>query len=332
MWSVTTRGVAVLALATVALAGCGIQKQNAATSGPPAKTEAVVHTGPGGGSDIFARQVVKMMQESKLITGNWPVRNQTEGSSIGAMSYVNGKRGRDDTVAAITPTWLVTPLTLKSSSVTLDNLQPIAQLVVEPQVMAVRADSPYRTAQDFAAAAKEQPGRLVQVGGSVTATDSLTGKALQAQSGGGTWKFLSFSDGGQRIATLLRGDAQMMIGSSGDFAEQVKAGELRVIAVVGAERVETFPEVTSLKEQGFTVDNLPQEFRGFVGPPEMPQSAVTYYQDLFAKLVKTPQWAAYAKENGIITQFRGAAEFKQMLGTQKASLTQLVEQLDLGAK
>lgn len=331
MWSVTTRGVAVLAVATVALTGCGVQKKNAATSGPPAKTEAVVHTGPGGGSDIFARQVVKMMQESKLITGNWPVRNQTEGSGIGAMSYITGKKGRDDTVAAVTPTWLVTPLTLKGSTVSIDNLQPIAQLLVEPQVMAVRADSPYRTATDFMTAAKQQPDRLVQVGGSVTATDSLTGKALQAQ-GGTKWKFLSFSDGGQRVATLLRGDAQMMIGSSGDFAEQVKAGKLRVVAVVGSERVETFPDVTSLKEQGFTVDNLPQEFRGFVGPPEMPQSALTYYQDLFAKLVKTPAWAAYAKENGIITQYRDAGQFKQMLGTQKASLAQLVEQLNLGTK
>jgi putative tricarboxylic transport membrane protein len=331
MWSVTTRGVAVLAVASVALSGCGLQKKNAATSGPPARTEAVVHTGPGGGSDVFARQVVKMLQESRLIAGNWPVRNQTEGSGIGAMSYVTGKRGRDDTVAAITPTWLVTPLTLKASSVSIDDLQPIAQLLVEPQLMAVRADSPYRTAKDFVAGARQQPDKLVQVGGSITATDSLTGKALQAQTGT-KWKFLSFSDGGQRVATLLRGDAQMMIGSSGDFAEQVKAGKLRVIAVVGAERVGTFPDVTSLKEQGFAVDDLPQEFRGFVGPPDMPQSALTYYQDLFAKLVKTQQWADYAKENGVITQYRDAGQFKQMLGTQKASLAQLVQRLDLGTK
>jgi putative tricarboxylic transport membrane protein len=331
MWSVTTRGVAVFAVAAVTLTGCGVQKKNAASSGVPAKTEAVVHTGPGGGSDTFTRQVIKMMQDSKLIKANWPVRNQTEGSGIGAMSYMTGKKGRDDTVAAITPTWLVTPLTLKGSTVSLDNLRPIAQLLVEPQVMAVRADSPYHTAQDFVAAAKQRPDTLVQVGGSVTATDSLTGKALQAQRGT-RWKFLSFSDGGQRIATLLRGDAQMMIGSSGDFTEQVKAGKLRVIAVVGADRVDTFPDVTTLKEQGFTVDNLPAEFRGFVGPPDMPQSAVTYYQDLFGKLVKTPAWEAYAKENGIITQFRGPDQFKQMLSTQKASLTALVQQLDLGAK
>ena len=331
MRSATTRGIAVLTLASVALSGCGLQKRNATKSGAPSKTEAVVHTGPGGGSDVFARQVIKLMQQGKLIKGNWPVRNQTEGSGIGAMSYVSGKKGRDDTVAAITPTWLVTPLTLKGSAVSIDDVQPIARLLVEPQLMAVRADSPYHTAKEFAAAAKAQPDHLVQVGGSVTATDSLTGKALQAQTGS-KWKYLSFSDGGQRVASLLRGDAQVMIGSSGDFSEQVKAGKLRVIAVIGDQHVDTFPQATSLKEQGFTVDNLPQEFRGFVGPPGMPKSALTYYQDVFAKLVKSPAWAAYAKENGDITSYQGADQFKQFLGEQKASLATLVRQLNLGQK
>jgi putative tricarboxylic transport membrane protein len=331
MRGVATRGVAVLAVTAVTLSGCGLQKKNATKSGAPAKTEAVVHTGPGGGSDVFARQVIKLMQQTKLIKGNWPVRNQTEGSGIGAMSYVAGKKGRDDTVAAITPTWLVTPLTLKDSAVSIDSVQPIARLLIEPQLMAVRADSPYHSAKDFANAAKQQPDHLVQVGGSVTATDSLTGKALQAQSGG-KWKYLSFSDGGQRVAALLRGDAQMMIGSSSDFAEQVKAGKLRVVAVVGDQRVATFPDVTTLKEQGFTVDNLPQEFRGFVGPPGMPQSALGYYQDVFAKLVKTPAWASYAKQNGDLTQYQDAGQFKQFLDTQKASLAQLVQQLNLGQK
>lgn len=331
MRSVTTHGVAVLTMAAVAVSGCGLQKHNSSKSGAPSRTEAVVHTGPGGGSDLFARQVIKLMRQDKLITANWPVRNQTAGSGIGAMSYVAGKKGRDDTVAAITPTWLVTPLTLKNSSVSIDDIQPIARMLIEPQVMAVRADSPYRTVKDVTAAAKAQPDHFVQVGGSVTATDSLTGKALQAQSGT-KWKFLSFDEGGQRVAALLRGDAQMMIGSSTDFAEQVEAGKLRVIAVVGDRRVPTFPQVTSLKEQGFTVDNLPQEFRGFVGPPGMPKPALTYYQDLFAKLLKTPEWTAYAKENGDITAYQNAGQFKQFLDTQKASLTQLARQLDLGQK
>lgn len=323
-----TRHAATAMVLAVALTGCGLQRGGMSSSGIPNKTEVVVHTGPGGGSDVFARQVVKLMQQTELISDNWPVRNQAEGSGIGAMSYVIGRKGRVDTVAAVTPTWLVTPLTLSGASVSVDEVQPIAGVLLEPQLLAVRSDSPYRTAKDLVAAARARPDHLVQVGGSVTATDSLTGKALQAQTGT-KWKYLTFSDSGQRIASLLRGDAQMMIGAGNDFSEQVKAGHIRVIAVVGAERLAAFPKVSTLKEQGFAVDGLPKEFRGFVGPPDMPAAALSYYQKEFGKLVKTPEWAHYARQNGDITQFMNAADFATFLDAQKKSLKKLVDKLGL---
>jgi len=323
----TTRAVIALAATAIAVTGCGV-RQPSAESASPTRTEVVVHTGPGGGSDLFARQVVKVLQQDNLIRSNWPVRNVTEGSSIGAMSYLAGKRGRDDVIAAITPTWVVTPLTLKSSAVSIDNLTPIAALLVEPQMMAVRADSPYQSAADFVTAAAQQPDRFVQVGGSITATDSLTGKALQARTGG-KWSFLSFPDSGQRIASLLRGDAQMMIGASGDFAEHVRAGQLRVVAAIGEHRVPTFPAVTTLAEQGLDAAGLPEEFRGFVGPPEMPPAAVAYYRDLLAKLVTSPGMADYTKQNGAVPQLLTGDQFRQFLTAQKASLTTLVQQLKL---
>jgi putative tricarboxylic transport membrane protein len=287
-----------------------------------------VHTGPGGGSDVFARQVVKLMQTDKLIGSTWPVRNQTEGSSIGAMSYVRGRKGRADTIAAVTPTWLVTPLTLSGSSVSITELQPIAALLVEPQIVAVRADSPYHTMKDFIADAQRRPDGLVQVGGSITATDSLTGKALQAKTNT-TWKFLTFSDSGQRIGALLRGDAQMMIGASTDFVDQVKVGAIRVIATVADRTVSTFPDLTSITQQGVDVGPLPEEFRGFVGPPNMPQQALTYYQDTFHKLVSAPGWSDFVDENGSVTQFLDAGKFGPFLRQQNESISTLIKSIGL---
>jgi putative tricarboxylic transport membrane protein len=273
-----TRHVAVVTVAALALTGCGAQ-QDGAVPGAPSETETVVHTGPGGGSDVFARQVIKLMQQDKLISDSWPVRNQTDGASMGAMKYVADKQGSDDTIAAITPTWLVTPLTIAGGTVTIDDLQPIAALLIEPQMMAVRTDSPYHAPQDFINAAKAKPETLTQVGGSATATDSLTGKELQAQTGT-KWKFQSFSGGADRTNALVKGDAQMMIGGAGDFVDLVKAGKLRIISVMGSERVSAFPDVPTLKEQGFDVTSLPEEFRGFVGPKGMSDEALKYYQDL----------------------------------------------------
>ncbi|GHJ41570.1 tripartite tricarboxylate transporter substrate binding protein [Streptomyces sp. TS71-3] len=327
MRTVTRWATATTAMA-LALTGCGLQRGGMSSSGTPNRTEIVVHTGPGGGSDVFARQVVKLLQKTRLISDNWPVRNQAEGSGIGAMSYLIGRKGRVDSIAAVTPTWLVTPLTLSGASVSVDQVQPVAGVLLEPQLLAVRADSPYRSAKDLVADAKAHPDRLVQVGGSVTATDSLTGKALQAGTGA-KWKYLTFSDSGQRIASLLRGDAQMMIGASGDFSEQVKAGHIRIVAVVGDRRVAAFPKASTLKEQGFDVSDLPTEFRGFVGPPDMPAAALTYYQKEFGKLVKTPEWARYARQNGDITQYMDADRFAAFLDTQNEQLKTLVDRLGL---
>jgi putative tricarboxylic transport membrane protein len=318
----------LIGTATVfALAGCGLQRSGM-SNGVPSRTQVVVHTGPGGGSDVFARQVIKLMQSDKLIDENWPVRNQTEGSSIGAMSYLRGRKGRADTIAAVTPTWLVTPLTLSGSSVSITELQPIAALLVEPQIVAVRADSPYRTVADFVEGAKKEPDHLVQVGGSITATDSLTGKAIQAKTGT-QWKFLSFSDSGQRIAALLRGDAQMMIGASTDFVDQVKVGAIRVIATVADRKVATFPALTSIKAQGLDVGPLPEEFRGFVGPPEMPADALKYYQDTFQRLVSAPGWDDFVDENGSVTNFLDAAKFGPFLKEQNDSIAVLIDSIGL---
>jgi putative tricarboxylic transport membrane protein len=245
------------------------------------------------------------------------------------MSYVRSRKGKTDTIAAVTPTWLVTPLTLAGASVSITELQPIAALLVEPQIVAVRADSGYRTMKDFVADAARRPDRIVQVGGSITATDSLIGKAVQAKTGT-RWKFLSFADSGQRIAALLRNDAQMMIGASTDFADQVKVGALRVIATVADRKVSTFAGLTSMRAQGIDAGDLPEEFRGFVGPPEMPADALAYYQGVFAKLVKAPGWNQFVDENGSVTEFLDAGAFGELLKKQNDSLKTLIDALGLG--
>ena len=213
----------------------------AADSGP---VEVVTHNAVGGGSDVFTRQMIKVMYENKIIDTQWPVRNVPAGDSIGAMSYMIERKGNAGLIAQVTPTWIATPMTVENAQVGLDQLTPITLVATEPQVIATSAKSPFNTFADFVDAAKKSPDTLVQSGGSSTANDALTRLVLQ-DTVGARWKFLSFEDTGSRITALLRGDANIMLGSAEDFAEQVKAGELKVIAVVGSERLEIFPDVST---------------------------------------------------------------------------------------
>jgi putative tricarboxylic transport membrane protein len=322
----------VFSILVVLLApACGLQPNSSSANGgdfEPKEPEFLVHTGPGGGSDIFVRDVIAMMRKEKLISTNWPVRNEEAGEGAGAMSYLMGKSGETDTISAMTTTWITTPLTIEGASVTTNDLTPVAGLIIEPEVMAVPADSPYDSLSDFVDDAKKQPGTLVQTGGSTTEVGALNGAALQAEAGT-TWKFLSFEEVGQRVTALLNGDAEMMFGAASDFAGQVEAGKLKIIGTISPEPSPVYPDAPTTKDEGFD-SQLVAQVRGIMAPPGMPKEAVTYYQELFTKLLETDSWKAYAKKNGLVTNLLVGREWEDYLAEQNTLVKKTLETADLG--
>jgi len=290
--------LAIAILASLALAACGGSSSGGGESGP---VEVVTHNAVGGGSDVFTRQMIKVMYDNKIIPTQWPVRNVPAGDSIGAMSYMIERKGNAGLIAQVTPTWLATPMTVANAQVGLSMLTPISLVATEPQVIVTNASSQFNTFADFVDAAKAAPDTLVQTGGSSTANDALTRLVLQ-DTLGAKWKFLSFEDTGSRITALLRDDANIMLGSASDVAEQVKANQLKVIAVVGNERLEIFPDVSTTVEQGIDSANVPVQFRAVMGAPDMPADAVQGYQDNLSKMVETEDWKTLAKDSGLVTQ------------------------------
>ena len=308
---------------------CGLQTDDSGSGGgDPEEVEFLVHTGPGGGSDIFVRDVIAMMRDEKLISSNWPVRNEDAGEGAGAMAYLLEQRGQSDNISAMTTTWLTTPQTIEGAEVTIDDLTPVAGLITEPEVMAVSPDSPYKSLSDFVDAAKESPGELVQTGGSTTEVGALNGAAIQAETGT-DWQFLSYEEVGQRVTALLNGDADMMFGSAQDFAAQVEAGKLEIIATISPTPSPVFPDAPTVQDEGLDVELVPQ-VRGVVAPPEIPEDDLAYYQDLFTQLVETDSWKDYAEKNGLVTELRVGEEWESYLAEQDELVRTSLESADLG--
>lgn len=288
----------------------------------------MVDTGPGGGSDLFAREVVKLLQQNKSISSNWPVLSEPEGGGLGAMAYMKGKASKTNFVAAFTSKWVISALSTTNPPAQLSDLTPIAELANETQIIAVPTSSPYQKFQDFVNAAKAKPGQLVQTGGAPSSVDNLL--ALKIEKDTGTkWKYLSYADGGPRITALLRGDAQMMIGAQSDFQAQVDAGKLRIIGVFSDKRMSAFPNVPTMAEQGFQLTGVPaqQQFRGIAGPPGMSQAAVNYYVGLLSKMVKTPAWQQYMASQGDTTEFVTGSALKSLISSFTTSMKPLVSTL-----
>src|SRR3981189_3560061 len=129
---------------------------------PTRTVDLVVHTGPGGGSDVLARAIAIMVEKEKLLPVRMQVINKPGGNSAGAAAHLAEKRGDPNTLGLFTGVWLQTPLVSSEAKITLRDLTPIARLVLEPAVIAVKADSRYKTLAEFIEAAKKNPGQLKQ--------------------------------------------------------------------------------------------------------------------------------------------------------------------------
>src|SRR5258706_7044329 len=111
----------------------------------PAKpVEIIVHTGPGGGSDVLARAIAVMLEREKLIPVRVQVINKPGGNGAVAAAAIAERKDDPHTIGLITSVWIAGPLTTSEAQVTVHDLKPIAQLMKEPAVFAVRADSPVR--------------------------------------------------------------------------------------------------------------------------------------------------------------------------------------------
>jgi putative tricarboxylic transport membrane protein len=283
----------------------------------PTKTvEIIVHTGPGGGNDVLGRAIANMMEKEKLVPVRMQVMNKPGGNGAVAAAAISEKKDDPHTIGLITSVWIAGPLTTSEAKITLHDLKPIAQLVREPAVIAVRADSPYKTLKDFIDTAKAKPGTLKQSGGSVTSRDNIVRLTLQHATGA-KWAFVSFPGGGERVAALLGGHVDIMVIEPQEAGEQVRAGKLRVLAQLADPRLPGYPDAPTLKEAGFDVTTTPQ-IRAVVAPPQMPADAAAYWEDRFAKLRETASWKKYLADNQLEDSFLNAADLrKSIVETEK---------------
>jgi putative tricarboxylic transport membrane protein len=285
---------------------------------PTRPVDVVNHSKAGGGSDLFARALVKMLEDEKLVQPGWQVVSKPAGSGGEAMGYLAEKKGDKHTVSVFTNTWVVTGLTRAESKYTIKDFTPLARMILEPTIVVVKADSPYKSLMDFVQDAKKNPGKLVQVGGTVSSVDNLFRNLIQKQTGA-KWQYIDVRSGGERIANILGGHMHIYFPQPAEVSEHVRAGSIKIIAALTENRLAGYSNVPTIKEQGLDVPIITQ-VRGVLGPPETAPEVVKYWEDLILKLTKTPSWKKYVDENQVESAYLNG---KQLA----AALNQLTEQL-----
>lgn len=308
----------------IALAAAAAPAAYAQAYKPERPIDFLVHTGPGAGSDLFARGVAAILEKNKLVPQRIQIVNKTGGGGLVAMSYLGEKAGDPNLVAFFTSVWYVNPMLRKEANVSMRELTPIARLILEPSVLTVRADSPFKNAQDFIKAAKANPGKYKQGGGSISGRDNTTRLVIEKVTGA-KWQFISFPSGGERVAALLGGHTDLYIMEPAEALEQIRAGKIRVIATLMDKRLPAFPDVPTLQEQGVNVPEIPQA-RGVVGPPNMPANAKAYWEDVLGRMVKTAEWQEFLKKDYLENAFLTGPELVKFTDTYTKQLREILQE------
>ncbi|MCS0497192.1 tripartite tricarboxylate transporter substrate binding protein [Ancylobacter sp. MQZ15Z-1] len=313
-------------LSLIAAAGLALVFAGAAHAEfvPKKPVEIIVHAGPGGGNDIFGRAMISIMEKEGLIPVRFQIINKSGGGSANARNFLGEKKGDDYTIGLYSSTYLIDPLVQEVKTTTMEELTPIANLVYEPALIVVRADSPFKTLKDFIEAAKAEPKKYKQSAGNPLAREAIVRHLLMAKTGA-DWAYVSYPSAGERISALLGGHTDLMMIEPSEEAGLVTGGKLRALAQIANKRLPAFPDVPTLTEAGYEITSVPQ-VRGVIGPPGMSADAKAYYSDLFAKLAKSDGWKDYLKKTQLEDGYMNSEELAKFEKAYVAKMRDILVQ------
>ncbi|MEU9854305.1 tripartite tricarboxylate transporter substrate binding protein [Streptomyces sp. NPDC047974] len=301
-------------------------------SGPDTGTDIpglrfMVPNTPGGGYDITARTAAKNAEEAGL-TGDIEVFNLPGAGGTVGLTRLVGERG-DGRVAMSMGLGVVGAVHTNKTPRTLADTTPIARLTEEQDIVVVSKDSPYRTIQDLLAAWRKDPGKLPVGGGSSPGGPDHLAPMLMAQAAGIPPKevnYIPFDGGGELLASILGSKVAFGVSGVGEYLDQIKAGELRLLAVTGAERVPGL-DAPTLREAG--LDTEFTNWRGIVAPPGLTDAERERLVTLVTELHDSPQWRASLKTHGWTDAFLPGEEFGAFLTEQNDRVDTVLKELGL---
>jgi putative tricarboxylic transport membrane protein len=323
--SYRNRLISMLGAAAVACAAAAASAQPY----PSRTVEFIVHTNPGGGTDVFARLVTEIMTRDKLVSQPLVVQSRTGGAGVIAFTYAKGKRGDPHTVLTIATGSFLTAAARTDLDLGLEHFTPLAFFARDPQGIIVNADSKYRTFKDLINDAKGQPDSIVCAVTSATGTARIALWRLERETGA-KFKFVTFKAGSEAVLAVLGGHVPFTTENVSEAWAHIEAKKMRVLAVTTEQRMPALPDVPTLTELGYKVQI--GTGRGFVMPAGVPKDAVAAMEVLLEKVHKSARWRDYAVNNLYEDRWMGSAEFAKYLAEERVARQEFIDAIGLSKK
>ena len=225
---------------------------------------------PGGLADIVARPVAEAMSREL----GQPVVVENKGGAGGGIGMGFAARAPADgyTVLLSLSSLTVLPeadaLLGRAPMYTLAALRPIARFTADPTVLAVRAESPWKTVREFVEDARRRPG-AINYGSSGNYGTMHVPMEILAQNAGIKLTHVPFTGAGPAVVALLGGQIDAVSSGPATVLQHIKAGKLRALAHWGSARLEALPDVPPLKDAGFAAEYA--QWSGLFIPAGVPE-------------------------------------------------------------
>jgi putative tricarboxylic transport membrane protein len=316
----------------LAATGCGVTgasggAASSAADGPVSGLRIMVPNTPGGGYDTTARVAAKVMEETDVAAGVEVFNLAGAGGTVGLARAVNEKGNGD--LAMLMGLGVVGASYTNDSAAKLTDTTPLARLIQEPGAIMVSKDSPYQTIDDLVKAWKDNPAKVSVGGGSSPGgPDHLLPMQLAQAVGIDPKKvnFVSYDGGGDLLPAILGNKLGFAASGAGEYLDQIKSGEIRVLATSGEERLAGV-EAPTLTESG--IDLVFSNWRGIVAPPGVSDADRDRWIAALEKMHGTPQWQEALKTNGWTDAFATGEEFASFLKEQDQRVADVLTELGL---
>lgn len=261
----------------------------------------VTHSSPGGGSDVFLRELARHL--APILGANLVVENVRGGSGAAAMAYLAQSPADGSVFYATTPTFIYTSL-LSNPEYTFEDLEPLVNLFIDPEVVYTAADGPFETFEDAIEAARDGRGHW-----GAANPASLERQALEQLkvAAGVDAAVVTHEGGGDLMINVLNGTLDFGVGEVQELLSQLEAGELRLLATFSAERLEAYPDLPTVSELGYDV--VVRKFRGLAGPQGLPDDVVAAWEAAVQEVLADEDYRAAYEAANLRAEYMGHDDY-----------------------
>lgn len=288
---------------------------------PAKEVQIIVPYAPGGATDLIFRALAASSQ--KYLGKAVVVVNRPGGG--GAIGFTEAAQAKPDGYTLVT---VITPVTILPHQVktafNYQSFEPIINVVLDPGMFQVRADSPWKTLPEFLDYARKNPGMITVGNSGAGGGVHLIALAFE-KAAGVRFNHIPFAGGGPSVTALLGGHVNAVSVSPPEGIPQVKAGTLRIIALFADKRMADFPDVPTVREQG--IDFSMSQWRGLAAPKGTPPEAIKVLHEAFRKDMEDPAFVKAAQEMSVQLHYLGPAEFGRLMAADDARYAKLVAEI-----